>query len=247
MNLELKLVESTLAAKAKVGQRTQLTDEAADYIRGLIMSGQLRPGQSVRPEAVAEEIGISTTPVREALQALRVEGFLNSIPRKGFEVAPLDGDDIRDLFVAQSLIAGELAARAALTADVGQLSEIEAIHHEIIAAARRRDLAFLEEKNFEFHRQINLVMAGSRKLAWSLGLLVRYVPRMFYAGIDGWPDATVTDHSIIVDRMLARDPDGARSAMRDHIIHSGELLARHFDSKEISSRTAASPVQDRQP
>lgn len=235
------MVESPVPGAARPHQRAQLTDEAADHVRGLIMSGQLRPGQSVRPESIAQAIGISTTPVREALQALRVEGFIDLVARKGFQVAPLDGNDIRDLFVAQSLIAGELAARAALNADAAQRSEIEAIHHEIIAAARRNDLVLLEEKNFEFHRHINVVAANSRKIAWTLGLLVRYVPRRFYEGISGWPDATVTDHSKIVDLIMARDPEGARSAMQEHIIHSGELLARHFDSEDVSSPAATMP------
>lgn len=229
------MIETPASSTERPRRRTQLTDEVADHVRGLIMSGQLRPGQSVRPEGIAQAIGMSTTPVREALQALRVEGFIDLVARKGFLVAPLDGDDIRDLFVAQSLIAGELAARAALNADAAQRSEIEAIHHEIIAAARRNDLVHLEERNFEFHRHINVELANSRKIAWTLGLLVRYVPRRFYEGILGWSDATVTDHSKIVDCIVARDPEGARSAMRDHIIHSGELLARHFDSEGVSS------------
>lgn len=226
------MTSSASSSSSARQHRTQLTDEASDHIRALIMSGQLRPGQSVRPEVIANEIEISTTPVREALQALRVEGFIELVPRKGFQVAPLNGKDIRELFVAQSLIAGELAARAAVNASSDHLQEIEALHHEIIAAARRRDLDGLEERNFDFHRHINVVMADSRKLAWALGLLVRYVPRMFYAGIAGWPDATVTDHARIVESLLSRNPEAAREAMQDHIIHSGDLLATQFDAED---------------
>lgn len=216
--------------------RRQLSDEASAYVRGLIMSGELRPGASVRPETIGEALDISTTPAREALQALRVEGFLELVPRRGFQVAPLSGQDIRDLFQVQALIAGELAARAAATATDDDVAELEALHHELIAAARRADQELLEEKNHAFHRQVNL-MARSRKIVWSLSLITRYVPRQFYSSIPGWPQATVEDHSQLLEGIAARDPEGTRAAMIEHIVHAGELLAEHFDQRIAEART----------
>ncbi|MEX5257690.1 GntR family transcriptional regulator [Kocuria arenosa] len=216
--------------------RRQLGDEASAYVRALIMSGELRPGASVRPETIGEALGISTTPAREALQALRVEGFLELVPRRGFLVAPLTGKDIRDLFRVQALIAGELAARAASAADDADIAELEALHHELIAAARRADHDLLEEKNHAFHRQINL-MADSRKIIWALSLITRYVPRQFYSSIPGWPQATVEDHTKLLEAIRAQAPESARQAMTEHIVHSGELLAQHFD--EQVAQTAA--------
>lgn len=210
--------------------RRQLSDEAAAHVRGLIMSGALRPGTIVRPETIGQDLGISTTPAREALQALRVEGFLELVPGKGFRVAPLTGRDIRDLFTVQALIAGELAARAASSPAEAQLAELEALHHELIAAARRGDTNLLEEKNHAFHRQVNL-MADARKIVWALSLMTRYVPREFYASIAGWPAATVDDHGQILDAIRSGSPEGARTAMLDHISHSGELLAEYFDER----------------
>lgn len=216
--------------------RRQLSDKAAGYVRGLIMSGELRPGVGVRPETIGEELGISATPAREALQALRVEGFLVVVPRQGFVVAPLTGQDIRDLFQAQALIAGELAARAAMDSDPADLAELEALHHELIAAAARGNQELLEEKNHQFHRQLNL-MAGTPKMVWVLGLLARYVPRRFYADIPGWPTATVDDHGQLLAAVQARDPDRARTAMQSHITHAGELLAAHFDQRIAAAAT----------
>ena len=215
--------------------RRQLSDEASAYVRGLIMSGELRPGASVRPETIGEALGISTTPAREALQGLRVEGFLELLPRRGFQVAPLSGQDIRDLFQVQALIAGELAARAAGTATEDEVAELEALHHELIAAARRADQELLEEKNHAFHRQVNL-MARSRKIVWSLSLITRYVPRQFYSSIPGWPKATMEDHSQLLEGIRARDPETTRRAMIEHIVHAGELLAEHFDQRMAQAR-----------
>ncbi|MCP9972532.1 GntR family transcriptional regulator [Actinomadura madurae] len=96
-----------------LGRRRQLSDEVADYVRELIMSGQVRHGEFLRLERVADDLGISVTPVREALLSLRGEGFVTLEPRRGFMPAPLTRQDVQDLFEAQAYFAGELAARAA--------------------------------------------------------------------------------------------------------------------------------------
>lgn len=62
--------------------------------------------------------------------------------------------------------------------------------------------------------------------------MTRYVPRRFYSNIEGWPEATIHDHSELVEALTARDTDAARNAMADHIAHSGELLAAHFDERQ---------------
>ena len=218
--------------------RPQLSDEASAFVRGLIMSGELRPGAAVRPETIGEALNISTTPAREALQALRVEGFLDLVPRRGFLVAPLTGQDIRDLFQVQALIGGELAARAASTATDTDVAELEALHHELIAAAARNNDELLEEKNHAFHREINL-LADARKMIWALGLITRYVPRRFYSSIPGWPRATVDDHAALLEGIRARDPEATRAAMHTHIVHSGELLAAHFDERVAAAAEEA--------
>jgi DNA-binding GntR family transcriptional regulator len=217
-----------------VRKRSQLSDDASAYVRNLIMSGRLLPGESVRPEIIGDALGISTTPAREALQALRVEGFLQLLPRRGFIVAPLTGQDIRDLFTAQSLVSGELAARATQAATEADIVELEALHHELLAAAGRHDLTVLEEKNHAFHRQVNKI-ADSRKIAWVLGLLDRYVPHLFYSQIEGWPETTTADHNAIISAIKNHDSEAARSAMATHITHSGELLAAAFDIRASAS------------
>lgn len=223
---------------AKKAGKPQLSVAAAAYVRNMVMSGQWRPGDSVRAETVGEELGISATPVREALQALHVEGFLELLPRRGYRVCALTGQDIRDLFEAHGLISGELASRAAVHATAEQLAELEALHHELLAAAKRQDFPLLEQKNHEFHRQLNL-MAGARKITWVLSLLGRYIPTPFYSSIEGWPEATAHDHSGILDALRSRDPETARASMHSHISHSGELLAKQFDKRAMPSDAAS--------
>lgn len=208
----------------------QLSDDVASYLRQAIMAGEFIPGQSIRADAIGEQLSVSATPVREALQALKVEGFLDLIPRKGFTVAPLAAQDIRDIFEAHALIAGELAARAAVKAQPEQISELEALHHELMAAAHRNDHEALEQKNHGFHRLVYQI-ADSQRLHWSLGIFTRYVPRRFYAQIEGWPATTADDHSAVIEAIARHDPDAARTAMTEHIRHAGEQLATHYEKQ----------------
>lgn len=211
--------------------RKQLSEEVADYVRQAIMAGELRPGQSIRADALGEVLAVSATPVREALHALKVEGFLDLIPRRGFAVAPLTGEDVRDIFRAHALLAGELAARAAQNATAEQVAELQALHFELMAAANRDDAELLEKKNHEFHREVYLI-AGSPRLRRALGTFSRYVPRKFYGQIPGWPATTANDHSAVIEAIEANDADAAREAMERHISNAGELLAAHFESRQ---------------
>ena len=199
------------------------------------MAGELAPGASVRAELVGEQLDVSATPVREALHALRAEGFLDLVPRKGFTVRPMDASDIRDIFTAHALIAGELTARAADAATGDQVAGLEAVHRALMAAAAAGNTAKLDELNDEFHRLVYLA-AGSERLRWVLGNFVKYVPGAFYEQIEGWPEATAADHSAIFDAIATKDSAGAREAMAQHIRNAGERLAEHFASRQPSEQ-----------
>ena len=206
----------------------QLGDEAASYIRELIMSGQIKAGEFIRPEAIAEDLGISATPVREALLVLRSEGFLHLEPRRGFVVAPLTAADIKDLFAAQALLAGELAALASARVSPVSLRELEELQLALETAAAQRQPEELEELNFRFHRAIN-VLVGAPKIAWLLAVATRYAPRRFYSSIEGWPEATVHDHRLLLQMLREGTAEQARVAMEEHFVNAGELLAAHFE------------------
>lgn len=214
--------------------RKQLSEEVASYLRQAIMAGELAPGESVRAEAVGESLDVSATPVREALHALRVEGFLELAPRRGFTVVPLAGADIRDIFEAHALIAGELSARAAVRVTPDQLAALTALHDDLMVVAERGDAEMLEHKNHEFHHALYL-LAGSNRLRWALGNFVKYVPRAFYAQIEGWPETTAADHQAIVDALTAGDPEAARASMARHIRNSGEKLAEYVEHRQADT------------
>lgn len=209
-------------------RRVQLNDEAAAYVRELIMTGQLRPGDFVRLDDIARNLAVSTTPVREGMLALRGEGFLRLEPRRGFVVAPLSTKDIRDIFAGQSMLAGELAYRAAAAMTDAEHRSLNEFQEALEAAALAGEIGRLEALNHAFHRLINRA-ADAPKVAWLLSVGARYVPRRFYATITGWPEASARDHAAIISALATRDADAARESMASHVRHAGELLAQHLE------------------
>ncbi|MFB4312309.1 GntR family transcriptional regulator [Actinomadura sp. GTD37] len=213
-----------------LGRRRQLSDEVAAHVRDLIMAGQVRHGEFLRLERIAEDLGVSVTPVREALLSLRGEGFVTLEPRRGFMPAPLTRQDVQDLFEAQAYFAGELAARAAGRIAGADLDALDRFQAQLEEAFEAGDSAGIERANHGFHRLINL-SAGSPKTAWLLRTVVRYAPRRFYAGIDGWTRASVDDHQLVLAALRAGDESAARQAMRAHIRHAGTLLVVHLEAR----------------
>lgn len=215
-------------------ERPQLSDEAADHVRELIMSGRLRPGSHIRQDEVASDLGISATPVREGLLALRGQGFVTLKPRRGFVVAPLDAADIRDLFTAQALLAGELVARAIKRMDDDQVNALETLQSTLEGAAERSDAEEVERLNHQFHRALNLG-AQSPKLVWMLATSARFAPRRFFSSIPGWVQASVEDHQTILSALRNDDAETGRQAMQEHILKAGELLAENFTHAEANA------------
>lgn len=211
-------------------RRLQLSDEVAAYVRDLIMSGQVRHGEFLRLERIAEDLGISVTPVREALLSLRGEGFVQLEPRRGFMPAPLSRRDVQDLFDAQAYLAGELAARSAAHITDEELKRLDEMQVRLETASKAHDSDGIEQANHRFHRVINLA-ARSPKYAWLLQLVVRYAPRRFYADIPGWSQASVDDHGLVLAALRAGDADAARHAMQAHIRHAGTLLVVHLEAQ----------------
>ncbi|GAB3277563.1 GntR family transcriptional regulator [Actinocorallia lasiicapitis] len=196
------------------------------------MYGQVRPGQFLRLERLAAEFGISVTPVREALQSLRSEGFVELEPRRGFVVAELSRQDIDDLFWIQALISQELSARACRQLTPALLAELEEIHARMVGAVAARSFELVEDHNDRFHRVVHQAGA-SRKLAWVLGAVTRYFPSGFYARIPGWPEASAQGHTAMMEAFRQGDPQAAAAATRMHVVRAGDLLMEHLERQGL--------------
>lgn len=211
--------------------RPQLSDEVAVRIRDRIMTGRLRRGQHLHLERLAEELGVSVTPVREALLALRGEGFVQLEPRRGFTVVPLNRQDVADANRLRAGLAGELAARTAERITIAQLDGLEGVQADLEHATRFGigDAVALDQ---HFHTAIYEV-AESAKLDWFLRLASRYVPQRIGPATPGLTELTESEHREILRALRNRDAEAARWAMHEHAANTGRALLRYLDEQEI--------------
>ncbi|MET9215650.1 MULTISPECIES: GntR family transcriptional regulator [unclassified Nocardia] len=215
-------------------QRHQLSEDVATYVRELIISGQVRPGEFLRIEPVAEAVGVSNTPVREGLLLLSGEGFVELVPRRGFMVSEFTKQDVHDLFWAQATMAGELASRAAKAisgAELDRLAGVVAAHARAAEVEADEDLVVY---GHEFHRSVNLA-ANSRRLATLLGTVVKQLPNRFYISIEGHREDTLRDHPAILEALRQRRAKAAGSLMRDHIMSSADELIAMLEKQGMWS------------
>lgn len=213
-------------------RRQQLPEEVATYVRELIISGKVRPGEFLRLEPIAEAVGVSNTPVREGLLSLRSEGFVELVPRRGFVAAAFTEQDVRDLFWVQAQLASELAARAAKRITPEQLVRLDAILAEHDHAEDSDDTDRMAHLGHQFHREINLA-ADSRRLALLLAAAVRHLPNRFYASIEGHVEGARRDHPKIVEALHRRDVRKVRSLMNQHILAGADRLVDELTKRGL--------------
>ena len=205
-------------------RQNRVADGVTSYLRDMILTGQLRAGEHLKVEHLAERLNISVTPIRESLLELHTEGYVDRIAHRGYVVAELSREGFRDEVLVLAMIAGELAARATGHVTAEDLTQLAKLQRQIQAADKREDRTAADELNHRFHGTINK-LARSPKLAWHAQRHSHYVPRSALELLDGHPSVCTHDHRGILAALRSGDGDAARSAMTEHLVSSGETLA----------------------
>ncbi|WP_204080711.1 GntR family transcriptional regulator [Mycobacterium riyadhense] len=207
--------------------RPQLSEDVARFVRSRIFDGTYAAGKYIRLDQLAAELGISVTPVREALFALRAEGLVAQQPRRGFVVLPLTERDLADVANVQAHVGGELAARAAINISDAQLRELADVQAQLEKAYAADDDERAVRLNHAFHRAINIA-ADSPKLAQLMSQITRYAPDSVFPSIAHWPSQAVKDHRRVLAALKKRDDKLARAAMSEHLAASAIPLIDHL-------------------
>ncbi|MEV7392230.1 GntR family transcriptional regulator [Streptomyces sp. NPDC091215] len=196
-------------------------------MRRRIIKGDVEPGSSLSETALAEEFGVSRTPVREALKQLQTEGLVEIRPRVGTFVTVPSRREITELFEMKELLEG---AAARLLAQRGRVPEIDALERNLRAADAaveqddREQYALLVQ---EFH---DLLMAGSdnNKLQAHYRILMNQLayPRLVNTSLSQPGRAIQSDreHHLVLELILEKDGDSAERVMREHVRASRRAL-----------------------
>lgn len=199
---------------------------ATELIREAIIDGRLEPGERLKEETLARELGISRTPVREALLILQAEGLVDATPNRGAAVRSHSADDLDDLYQLRALIEGYAARRAAtrITAAAIALLRESCERFERLRCGddQLRDLV---KENLFFHKTI-LEAAGSARLAGLVRNVIE-IPLVYRSYIWYSNDQKLISehyHRQLVTALAAHDAERAELIMKEHIYEARDVL-----------------------
>ncbi len=204
---------------------------AYDSIKKAILSYQLLPGEALVESELARQLGISKTPVRDALSRLENEGLVVKLPYKGAFVAELTQQDLHEIFALRAALEGFAAGQAALRCtpeDLDTLSRIIARHQQ---AVDDQDFPGIEQCNRGFHQRI-VTCAGNQRLAGILNNLDDHLHR--YRTLANYQQGRMhkssREHERVFEALAARDAAAAEGLMRNHMLSVLEdLSANNLD------------------
>ncbi|MDV9191100.1 GntR family transcriptional regulator [Streptomyces sp. SR27] len=207
--------------------RERLRDQVAHALRAALISGELRPGVVYSAPTLAEDFGISATPVREAMLDLAREGLVEPVRNKGFRVTEVDGRDLDQFTEIRALVEIPTVVHVTRSAAREDLEALRPVAEEIVRAAREHDLIGYLEADRLFHLTL-LGLAGSERLVETVGDLRKRSRLYGLTALDksGNLIPSAEEHIELLDLMLAGDAEGAEACMTRHLGHVRSLWAK---------------------
>jgi len=198
---------------------------ATELIREAILDGRLEPGRRLKEEELARELGISRTPVREALLMLQAEGLVVSTPNRGAMVRVHDAEDLDDLYQLRALLEGHATRRAATRISEQEIEALRESCERFDALSPKESLRELVRENLFFHNTI-LEVAGSARLAAMVRKVIE-LPLVYKSYVWYSPDQkgiSTHYHRQIVNALAMRDAERAELIMKEHVFEARDLL-----------------------
>ena len=212
-----------------------LSEQAYGQLRRMIVRLDFAPGDVLREEALQETLGMSRTPIREALQRLAREHFVTVIPRRGMFVSGIDVSELGLLFETRSVLEPYAARLAAARGTSEHWDAMEAALDGVGAASGNQDLMEIDRQGHE----IMWEAAGNRFLVDTLDMLYAQSDRLWHLYLAEVADMThaVDEHGEIMDALRSADGDRAGELMEEHI-RSFDAQIRHAVTDRLNSPLA---------
>ncbi|MGA2552532.1 MAG: GntR family transcriptional regulator [Burkholderiaceae bacterium] len=220
--------------------RPALHDQVAQRLRSQLVEGAIAPGEKLNERALCEKLGVSRTPLREAIKLLAAEGLVDLVPNRGAVAVSLTESDVLHSFEVLATLeamAGELAAQRISTAE---RTELTALHHEMKACYVRRDLSGYYRLNAHIHELINEsarnpVLTTAYK---SINARVQALRFRTNQNETKWQRA-IRDHDLMIEALEARDAAGLRSILMAHLNNKRDTILDLMRAGELYPRAVA--------
>jgi DNA-binding GntR family transcriptional regulator len=211
-----------------------LHQQVADLLEEMIHSGELRRGQKINEIGLSEMMGVSRTPIREALRILNSQGVVDLVPHKGAFVSQFTIKEIDDMFQVMALLEGMCAELAAAKVTTTDLKKIERLQKELERHYKAKDHKSYVEINNKLHAliqdiagntAINDVIKGLRQKILLFRYKQLYEPERF--------KKSIKEHRELFKALHERNPKKAKNAMKRHLLAQSKALVGLIEKKEM--------------
>jgi DNA-binding GntR family transcriptional regulator len=212
---------TTGTAKRRLGEaHSPLHDQVVTELRQAILSGRLKPGERLVEERLADELGVSRNPVREAIRALASEGLIEVTARRGAAVATMTEQEARETIELRALLEGQNARLAARRQDKQIIKRIETVLNKGSAAVAAKRFDQLFDLNLLFHRE--LAAAGQNTVLGDLLQKLRERTSMLFSPMDpGRQARSWEEHAAILRAIIKGDERAAATLAAEHVMRAG--------------------------
>lgn len=202
----------------KIQNHKLLSQRVYSILKTAIIQGDLEEGSKLTEAKVANELGVSKTPVREALRQLADEGFANTIPNQGVIVSRILIEDIKDFLQIRIALEGMAANLAAKRISKKEIKELEKYNEQMCEFAVKKDLSAFGKENAKFHNLL-LHASGNKRLMRIVGNFTDIAYRFWLKSLNE-PEklkSTLEEHSNILTALKKRDPEQAEQLIKTHL------------------------------
>jgi DNA-binding GntR family transcriptional regulator len=205
--------------------RAALHNQVAYRLRELLVEGSIPPGAKLNERALAEQLNVSRTPLREAIKMLAAEGLVELLPNRGAVAVSLSEQDVINTFEVMAGLEGMSGELAVQRMTDAELAEIRALHYEMLAAHTRRDLSQYYRLNAHIHQAINAAAKNPVLQATYTQVNARLQALRFRSNLDEakWKSAVI-EHGQMLDALTQRDAPALRQLLEQHLHHKRDAV-----------------------
>jgi DNA-binding GntR family transcriptional regulator len=219
-----------------------LRERIVDFIKDSVVAGRLKPGERVPEQEIAENFGISRTPIREAFRQLESEGFITVTPRKGAVVSPITDRDVREFYAIKGLLEGHAARTACAKLTEKEMKRLDALNAQMLKCAERDDVKGFFRLDAQFHGTF-LKACGNEKLLALVNHLVQQFERFRITALSlpGRMKDSVGQHLAIIEAFKKGDTALVETLVRANAERGRDVLVEEI-MKEKAKHAAANQL-----
>jgi len=224
------------APESEIIQKRPLKEDIFDVLHEKIISGTYKPGDWLRQDDIATQLGVSMTPVREALDLLVSAGLAERVPYRGVRVREMSTKDVVEAYGLRLVLEAVISQEAARNITSGQVADLDNILEKMKKHETLQDVSSERQSSREFHTAVAEATRNDLLIKLYAVVTNAFPDWLLYEALFRYPElladsmlSTYKEHVAIVDALKKRDGERAMQKSIEHLMESGKWLAEYLD------------------